>query len=69
VQVRQPEHVPAPAQRIGQRENGRLAAFDQVGQVVGEDVTHHDRDQRVRHLPGQRPPLVAVYAAGGPSAE
>ncbi|GAB4962747.1 hypothetical protein MAHJHV55_51740 [Mycobacterium avium subsp. hominissuis] len=27
----------------------------QIGQVVREDVAHHDRDQRMRHLAGRCP--------------
>ena len=37
------------SQRIGQVDDGLLTAFDQVGQVVGEHVAEHDRNQRVRH--------------------
>jgi len=50
VQVRQPERVPSPAERIGEGEHGLLTALHQIGQVVSEDVAHHDGDQRVRHL-------------------
>ena len=43
----EPEQLPARPEWIGQSDKGFLAALDKIGQVVGEDIADHDRDQAV----------------------
>jgi hypothetical protein len=68
VQVCHAKQVPSPTERVALGEDGLLAALDQKRQIVGDDVVHHHRDQRVRHLTGQYAPLIAIDSAGRPGA-
>ena len=43
----QPKQVPTATERIGQPHHSFLPAFDEVGQIVSEDVPHHYRDERM----------------------
>ena len=58
------EVVVTAAERVAELHERRLAVLDEVGQVVGDDVAHDDRHDRVREEVGQRRALGPRRHAG-----